>query len=63
MTDELRYTGPRIGDRVQVEARGTVREMQARDGVAGVLVQLDDGPAVWVPVAVVLLNSRGDRNR
>lgn len=44
---EPRYEGPRIGDRVQVEAWGTVREMQGRDGMPGVLVELDSAAQVW----------------
>lgn len=58
-TDE--YTGPRIGDRVQLEVRGTVAEMQARGGVASVLVIMDGGGAVWFPLErVVLLARRGE---
>lgn len=60
MADES-YAGPRIGDRVRVEAGGLVRELQARGGVAGVLVELDDEAGdVWMPLdAVVLLRQPG----
>jgi hypothetical protein len=46
------YGGPRIGDTVAIEARGTVVEMQTRGGVAGVLVELPGGHQVWVPLGV-----------
>ena len=55
--------GPRIGDTVHIEARGTVVEMQHRDGAAGVLVELPGGHRVWVPLgfAVVVRRPDGDR--
>ena len=57
MTDE--YRGPRIDDRVAVEARGRVVELQDRDGASGALVELDDGGQVWLPLdALVLLGRR-----
>ena len=58
-TDEC--TSPRVGDRVQLEVRGTVAEIQVRGGVAGVLVIIDGGGAVWFPLeGVVVLGPRGE---
>jgi hypothetical protein len=55
------YGKPRIGDTVHVEVRGTVVEMQARGGVAGVLVDLPGGYQVWVPLGVaVVVRRTGD---
>lgn len=43
------YEGPRDGDRVQIEAAGTVVEVQVRDDVPGALIELDHGGAVlWL---------------
>jgi hypothetical protein len=52
------YGGPRIGDTVHIETRGTVVEMQARDGAAGVLVELAGGHRVWVPLGVAVVVRR-----
>jgi hypothetical protein len=57
------YGGPRIGDTVHIEARGTVVEMQARGGTAGVLVELRGGHQVWVPLAVAVVVRRPDAAR
>jgi hypothetical protein len=55
----LSDTGPRVDDRVQVEARGRIREILDRDGVPGALVELDGGGQVWMPrEALVLLRRR-----
>jgi hypothetical protein len=52
----VRHIGPRVGDRVQVEARGRLVELQDREGRPGALIGLDDGGIVWVPrEALVLL--------
>lgn len=52
------YTGPRIGDLVQIEAPGTVVELQARDHVAGALVDLGAAGQAWFPLDVVVLRGR-----
>jgi hypothetical protein len=57
---EYEYTGPRIGDRVAVETRGQVVELQDRGNVPGALVELAAGGQVWLPLdALVLLVRRG----
>jgi hypothetical protein len=58
------YEGPRDGDRVQIEAAGTVVEVQVRDDVPGALIELDHGGAVlWLPLdCVVLLDPRSPRS-
>jgi hypothetical protein len=48
---------------VNIETRGTVVEMQARGGTAGVLVELRGGHQVWVPLAVPVLVRRPDGAR
>lgn len=52
------YRGPRIHDLVTVEVSGHVVEMQARGGVAGVLVALDNGSEVWRPIDDVVKSER-----
>jgi hypothetical protein len=48
--------GPRPGDRVQVETRGRVVELQRRGDVAGALVELDDDAGVlWLPADALVL--------
>ena len=55
------HGSPRIGDTVHIETRGTVVEMQGRDGAAGVLVELPGGHRVWVPLGVaVVIRRPGD---
>lgn len=53
--------GPRVGDLVQIEAAGTVAEVQVRNDVPGALIELDHGAAVvWLPLDCVLqLGRRG----
>ena len=58
MTDS-NVTGPRAGDRVQIELFGRVVELVERDGMAGALVELGTGeatqPRVWVPVEALVV--------
>lgn len=62
---EPNTTGPRPGDRIQVEAAGKVLQTENRDGVpwAMVWLQQPDGPdaRVWLPVDMVVLLPRVDR--
>jgi len=55
---------PRDGDRVQIEAAGTVARLQVRDDVRGALIELDRGGAVlWLPLdCVVVLDRLGTRS-
>ena len=56
---EPQYTGPRIGDQVQMEIFARVIELQARDQMAGALVELATGepeqPRVWVPLNALVV--------
>ncbi len=56
--------GPHEGDRVQIEAAGTVAKVQVRDDVPGALIELDYGGAVlWLPLdCVVVLDPRSPRS-
>jgi hypothetical protein len=52
------YGGPRIGDTVFAEIRGTVVALEGRGGVAGVLVELPGGHTAWLPLGVVVVVRR-----
>jgi hypothetical protein len=47
--------GPQPSDRVQVETCGRVAAVESRDGVPGVIVELDSAGRLWVRVDDVLL--------
>lgn len=56
------YTGPVIGDRVQL--RATVVELAGVGGVLGARIRVDGVAPVWVPLdqlTVVERANRGDR--
>lgn len=51
--------GPRIGDVVKVEVSGPVIEMETRNGVPGVLVELDTGGVpCWRPLDDAVVTTR-----
>lgn len=53
------YDGPQVGDRVHIEADGTVLELERQDGVFGVVVDLGDSGNVWFPLDKVTVVKRG----
>jgi hypothetical protein len=56
---ETEFHGPRRGDRVAIEVRGTVTRHETRDGVEGVCVQVPGTYTdAWRPLDEVVIVDR-----